>query len=266
MKIKKNINLKKYTTFKVGGPAKFFVEVKNKKDLESAVNWAKENNEQIFVMSGFQGMEDLYGIYGNVGGAVRGNAGAFAHEMADFVYQVEVYDLDKKTFQKLNKQELNFGYRTSIIKNNPNLVVWKVGLILDEASNEDIRNTKKKAFELINTRKNIHDPRPSAGSVFKNIKGEKYEEFIKANPNIDMPDIFREQKFVAAGWLVENSDLKGFKLRGAEVSDKHGNFVVNGGGAKAEDIVELVSLVKTKVRNKFGVQLQEEIQYVGFDS
>jgi UDP-N-acetylmuramate dehydrogenase len=314
MKIKKNVSLKKYTTFQIGGPAKFFVDVKNKKDLMSACEWAEKNKEKVFILSGgsnilvadsgfdglvikisnktfktvndeflacgaglalkdcikkawqkgFQGMEDLYGVYGSVGGAVRGNAGAFEHEMADFVDHIEVFDLEKKEFLILEKEKLDFDYRTSLIKNNKNIIIFNIYLKLEEANGQEIKKAKKKAFDLLIKRTNIHDPRPSAGSVFKNITDKKFDLFLEKNPKMDMPETFRKKKFVAVGWLTENSDLKGFQIRGAKLSEKHGNFVVNFDGAKAEDVIELISVIKTKVRNKFGVELQEEIQYVGF--
>jgi len=337
MQIQKNISLAKYTTFKIGGSAKFFVEVKERSELSEAIHWAEENNQKIFILSGGSnllisdngfdglvikidntdfkiiknnplsslrkqgsrpafhkipayagmtlnsikvgagwnlkqliekcwvedliGMKSLYGIYGSLGGAIRGNAGAFGSEISDFVESLEIFDTQSKQTKTLDKKDCDFVYRGSIIKDNPNLIILSATLKLTK-QNPDKEKTEAK--EMFVTRCSSQDTLPSAGCVFKNIKDEKFEEFIKDNPDTRLPDIFMERKAIPAAWLIEETGLKGKQIGSAKISDSHANFIVNTGSATAEQVLELISLIKMKVRNQFKVQLSEEIGLVGF--
>jgi len=306
MQIQKNIPLAKYTTFKIGGPAKFFVEVKEGSELPKSIHWAEENHQKIFTLSGgsnllvsdqgfsgldntdlsisddtvtagagwnlkkliekcweedLVGMKNLYGIYGSLGGALRGNAGAFGSEISDFVESLEVFDTKDKQTKILDKKDCGFVYRGSIIKDNPNLIILSATLKLTK-QNPDQEKTEAK--EIFIKRCSSQDTLPSAGCIFKNIKDERFEEFVQDNPNIKLPDIFIERESIPAAWLIEETSIKGKQIGGAKISDKHANFIVNTGGATAEQVLELISLIKMKVRNQFKVQLSEEIELVGF--
>ena len=89
-------------------------------------------------------------------------------------------------------------------------------------------------------------------------------ELAKLKECLDVPESFLKAKRLPAGWLIEQADLKGKKIGGAQVSDKHGNFLMNLGNATASDVLQLISLIKMKIRDAYGVQLEEEVQLLGF--
>ena len=327
MNIQKNIPLAPYTTFKIGGPARFFCEAKNENEILEALEFAKEKNLPVFVLGGgsnvlvsdkgfdgltikisnfkFQisnftvecsagvalgkavsesvkagltGLEWAAGIPGTIGGAVRGNAGAHGGCMADSVEGVRVlkisniqYPISNKIsnfkFQISNQDQIlnfksrdcKFGYRDSVFKHNPNLIILSVELKLKKG---DIAESEKKVQEILAKRKEKQPMEfPSSGSFFKNPIA-KDKKLIRQFET-DTGQKIRDNK-IPAPWLIEEVGLKGKKIGGAMVSEKHANFIVNTGDATAEDVIVLAAIIKTKVRNKFGIQLQEEVQMVGF--
>jgi len=308
-----NTSLKNYTTFKIGGPAKFFVEVENEKELKEANIWAKENSLPIFILGGGSnllvsdagfdglvirmnneklkmnndtvsagagvnlnslidyclknnliGLEGLIGIYGTLGGAVRGNAGAFGSQISDFVKNVFCFDVKKNEMINLTKEQCQFGYRESIFKNNPNLIIWSVDLKLSVGTGLDLSIAKKKIKEIQEKRWGSQPAEPSAGCVFKNIKTSEFENFLKNNPDIKLPEKFLENKVIPAAWLIEQSGLKGREVGGVKVSEKHANFIINTGSATAKDVIALINLIKNSVRDKFNLELEEEVEKIGF--
>ncbi|MDD5290303.1 MAG: UDP-N-acetylmuramate dehydrogenase [Patescibacteria group bacterium] len=310
LKIQQNISLKDFTTFKIGGEAKFFIEVENEDELKKACAWAKENSLPIFILGsgsnllisdgGFDGLvvrmkneklkmnndtisagagvnlnslidyclknnlvglEGLSGIYGTLGGAVRGNAGAFGASISDFVESVRVFDLSDFTFKNFSKDECQFGYRESIFKKNRNLVIWSVELKLISGDTTEAKNKSKK---IIEKRNQTQPSEPSAGCIFKNIKNAEFDNFLKNNPDINLSEKFLENKAVPAAWLIESCNLKGREVGGAKISDVHANFIVNTGLATAKDIIDLINLIKISVRAKFNLELEEEVEKIGF--
>lgn len=264
MQLQRNISLKKYTTFRIGGPAKYFWVAKNKKELIKAIKFAKKHKLPFFILGegsnvlvsdqGYQGLvikfqtpllskfvdkglEWAAGIPGTVGGAIRGNAGAFDGSMADVVKNVEVLDARSQKIKIFKNKDCKFGYRTSIFKKNPNLIIFSCELRFKPG---DKRKIKEKIEEHLNYRKARHPQQPSAGSIFKNPRSFSARE------------------------LIDRCDLGGKKIGRAQISKKHANFVVNLGGAKAKDVLALINLIKKEVKNKFGIKLEEEIQYLGF--
>jgi len=155
--------------------------------------------------------------------------------VGDFVKQVEVICLepDEVTLKVFDKSQCEFGYRDSIFKKNPNWIVSEV--VFEMLPCETSAESLQKMDEEWQARcaKQPLDM-PSAGCTFKNINFDNQEH------------------------------VKGMKIGGAMISDKHANFIVNFNNASADDIVQLISLVKTRVRNAYGVQIEEEIQYIGF--
>jgi UDP-N-acetylmuramate dehydrogenase len=162
---------------------------------------------------------------------------------------------------ELLRYELNecqFGYRDSIFKQVPGLIIWNVGFDLHPGDKAQI---EKDSMQYIAHRKIKHPPLgtlPSAGSVFKNPTVE--EKVLKLFE--EEREVKSRNSKVPAGWLIECCDLKGKKIGGAMVSEQQSNFIVNTGRASAKDILMLISIIKQKVRNSFGVQLQEEIHIV----
>ena len=179
--------------------------------------------------------EFLIGIPGSVGGAVKMNAGAYGWEFSDILSSIEVYNLVTKKIETLDKDDINFSYRSS--SNLENKVIISATLIGTEGDPDLIKSRLK---ENIKYRK---DTQPSAiynaGSVFKNT--DQY----------------------SAGELIDKADLKGFSIDGVKVSTKHANFFVASKGANSSSLYKLVNHVKEVVDSKFGVSLQKEILFVG---
>jgi UDP-N-acetylmuramate dehydrogenase len=312
LNIQQNIPLAPFTTFKIGGPAKFFCEVKNEEELLEALNYSKKNNLEIFVLGGgsnvlvsdegfdglvvklvtrnvkretrntelsiecwagdslasavrfsaensLTGLEWAAGIPGSVGGAIRGNAGAFRGEMKDCLEEIRVLDIQENEIRVLKKEDCQFSYRSSIFKQNPNLIILSCVIKLDKGDKAEIEN---KISEIIKKRT---EKQPqgmgSAGSTFMNPVVEN-QELIKRFEK-DTGLVCKDCK-IPAGWIIAEAGLSGKKMGQIQVSEKHANFVVNLGGGKASDVVMLTSYIKQQVRDQFGVDLKEETKYVGF--
>jgi UDP-N-acetylmuramate dehydrogenase len=310
LKIKQDIPLAPLTTFKIGGSAKFFVEIKNKDELVEAVKWAQENNEKFYVLAGgsnvlindkgidglvikmannnirvrgerlecgagaslaaavslaapegLAGLEWAVGIPGTIGGAVRGNAGAFGSSISDITETVEVFNAKKIQFYQFSRKDCEFNYRESVFKQDNNLLVWQAVFKLRAGRTAKI---KKGMEECLKRRGGGHPKLPSAGSIFKNVD---YDSLRQANAYLaqraEEDGVVHNNK-VPAGWLIDLLGLKGKTIGGAKVSLEHANFIVNTGKATAEDVIMLISYIKQQVRDRFGVQLYEEVQYLGF--
>jgi len=302
LKIKENVALKNYTTFKIGGNAKYFFEVKDKNELILATKMAKENSLPFFILGGgsnvlisdkgydglvikmqntdykildteiyveagvrlgkivnlsneaaLSGLEWMAGIPGTIGGAIRGNAGAFEGETKDIIKEVEFFDVKDGKIKIFKNKDCEFGYRNSIFKKNQNLIILSAVIQLKKGNKDDI---KEKAKKYITYRIERHPNNPSAGSLFKNYTGSK---LLKKYPETEK---FNKMGFIPAGWLIEKVGLKGFKIGGAQISEKHCNFIINTDNGKAKDVIDLINLVKEKVKNEFGIIIEEEIQYL----
>ncbi|MFH1188200.1 MAG: UDP-N-acetylmuramate dehydrogenase [bacterium] len=285
LNIQKNTKLAPHTTFRIGGPADFFVEIKNPDELVEAVLWAKEKKIKYFILGGgsnilfsddgyrglvikiaskrvelvknnliiadagvnlsqlvkfstdnnLSGLEWAAGIYGTLGGAIFGNAGANGGCMADIVEEVEIFDGKKiKIFKNKN---LDFKYRFSSIKKGSVIVSAKLKL-----KKGDKQTSEKLIKKYLKERSEKQPKGFCAGSIFKNPKSKKY---------------------ISAGWLIEQCGLKGLKIGQAQISEQHANFIINLGGAKASDVLGLIEKVKKEVEGKFGVKLREELNIIG---
>ncbi|MDD5433078.1 MAG: UDP-N-acetylmuramate dehydrogenase [Candidatus Pacebacteria bacterium] len=288
----KNVSLKEYTTFKVGGPAKYFFAAKNKDELASALQLAKEKKLDVFVFgggsnllmsdkgfkglvvkieisgmefsdskavvgggvclskfanavgkNGFTGFEWAIGIpQATVGGAVYGNAQAFGFRISDNIELVEVFD--RKTFKlkTFSKEQCKFTLKNSAFKKNKNLIVISVVFNLQKGNEAEI---KENVAKFLKHRKQSHPLNfPSAGSVF-------------VNPE-------KKGQVTPAGFLIEKAGLKGKKIGNAQISEKHANFIINLGGAKAKDVLALIRLAQKKVKENSKINLETEIQQIGF--
>jgi len=281
MKLKKNELLLKRTTFKVGGPAKYYCEPKSIEEIKKALLFAKAKKLKTFFLGngsnllisdkgfngmvikprmsravvsgesaavesgvtiaklvnllaekGLTGLEFMTGIPGSVGGSVAMNAGQGIRASGDQVIRVRA--LDRMGREKiLTKKQCAFGYRKSIFQKG-NLIITKVEFKLKKGNPKEIKETIKKLWRdrLI---KQPYDL-PSAGSVFKNPKG----------------------KF--AGRLIEEAGCKGMRVGDAQVSEKHANFIVNLGRARASEVIRLMKKVQQKVKGKFGIKLEPEVK------
>jgi len=188
--------------------------------------------------NGLSGLEELSGIPGTIGGAVYMNAGAYGGEISAILANVRAYDANSEKYIMLTADECAFGYRSSVFKEKPILILSAVFVLSpgDKAAIEAKmaeyarRRNEKQPVEL-----------PSAGSFFKRPEGDY------------------------AGRLIEAAGMKGARVGGAQVSLKHAGFIVNTGGATAHDVLTLAEEVKNKVLEQFGVILEKEPVVIGND-
>ncbi len=310
-KIKQNIPLASLTTFKIGGPAKFFVEVKSKEELSDAVEWAKTNKEKLFILAGgsnilindnginglvvkianndlrvkgeriecgagaslsaaaslaigknLTGLEWSIGIPGaTVGGAIKGNAEAFGAATADIVETVEIFNAKKLKFKTLSNRDCGFGYRASIFKERDEYIIWSAVLRLKKENPDIIQELVKQSIDF---RQQKYPKLPSAGSVFKNIPMKVIERQNPVLAEEVRQKLSSPFENVGAGLIIDMLGLKGKTIGGAKISLEHANHIVNTGKATAGDVVMLISYIKQQVRDKFGIQLNEEVRYFGF--
>lgn len=280
--------MQKHTTFHIGGPADCFLRIGNKEQLIRVQKYLMQVEMPFFILGngsnllvsdkgyrgivleigpkmsrievegdvitaqagalmsqvaraaldhGLTGLEFASGIPGTVGGGVVMNAGAYDGELSGVVAQVNVVNADGECME-LENDTMEFGYRTSIIKNSP-FTVTEVILKLRRGDREQIRAK----MEDLAARRREKQPLeyPSAGSTFKRPKG------------------------YFAGKLIMDAGLRGFRIGGAMVSEKHCGFVINTGNAAAEDVRDVICEVRKRVKERFNVELEPEILFMGFD-
>lgn len=284
LRICRNEPMKNHTGYGVGGPAKYYVSVNSFNDLRTVVDFAKEfslplkiigngtnvlfsdkgfdgvivsvkgltglfmKGERVFcacgvylkklvnfsVEQGYTGLEALSGVPATLGGAVVMNAGAFGHNISDYIVKVDV--LKDGKLCTLNKDECGFRYRGSRLLDRKEIVLSaEFSLPVCDCKFECLERVREYSIK----RKFNQPTGKTCGSVFKN------------------PDGF------SAGYLIEHSGLKGFSLGGASVSHKHCNFIVSSDDATANDVASLIKIIKEKVYKKYGIVLEEEIEYIG---
>ena len=181
------------------------------------------------------GLEFAFGIPGTIGGAVYMNAGAYNHQMNQVITATEYVDGEGQLCT-VEGDDHQFGYRTSCFKDTNHIIV-KTHLQLSPGKESEIFELMKQYTQARKEKQPLE--LPSAGSAFKRPEG------------------------FFAGKLIEDCGLKGRRVGGAEVSTKHAGFIVNVGGAKAKDVLDLVDIIKTEVLQKFGVELEPEIKFIG---
>ena len=276
--------LAKYTSFRIGGPADFYLEPVDKYDLIDIVRFFKKLDYRFMIIgkgsnllisdAGFRGaainleegmgivrteaerivadagvrlskfvdfciqhekagVEMLAGIPGTIGGAVIMNAGAYGGEISDHLVEVEIYRDDN--LQKVTKAEAGFSYRRSGFGRD---VILNASFVLPQG---DLTELLRRRRELL-LKRNQSQPLnlPNSGSMFKNPQG------------------------TFAAKLVEEARLKGKRIGGAQISERHGNFIVNHGGATAHNVLDLVTLARKKVFERTGVKLELEVKLIGF--
>jgi len=299
--VKLNEPLSKHTTFKIGGKAEFFVIVEDTENFVGLLQFLDNEGIDRFILGGgsnmlvsdeehpgvvikvntkkievtkngliadagcttvavanlsmkegFVGFEWGVGVPGTIGGAVRGNAGAMGGEMHQVVEKVEAY-VDGEVVE-LSSAECDFHYRHSIFKEK-NWIVLRVYLQLQKSESKD---GMKKALEYLQYRtKTQPQGFASTGCIFKNFE-IKNSDVLK----FDLPEEFKQKGKISAGWLIDKSGMKGAQIGQAKVSETHGNFIVNLGGANANDVLRLIEQIKERVYDTFGIEIEEEIQIV----
>lgn len=213
------------------------------------------------IAHGLTGLEWAGGLPGTVGGAVRGNAGAFGGETKDSVREVMSLDIasSEPTRIRRTNSECHFNYRTSIIKERDGKeIILSAVFALQRGNPDEIR---AKVQEKIQYRKDRHPMEyPNIGSVFKNVDWRLITEVHQKELSL----VVKRDPFpvVPTAYLISAVGLKGMTHGGAMISPKHPNFIVNMGNATANDVKELIQLVKMKVKEQFGVELEEEIMHL----
>lgn len=182
-----------------------------------------------------KGFEFAGGIPGTLGGATTMNAGAYGGEMRDIIKSAKVLNTEGEIIN-LSSEELEFGYRTSIIQIK-NYIVLEVKMEFKEGNYEEIAKTTKDLMETRKAKQPLH--LPSCGSVFKRPAGH------------------------FAGKLIEDSGLKGKKVGGAKISELHCGFIVNVDNATTSDVLNLIELIQKTVKSKFEIQLETEVKIIG---
>lgn len=305
MKLGKRVNLKDFSNFNIGGPARDFVRVENFGELVDTVKIAKQNNLPTFILGGgtnilwgddgfsgvvvqpalghievgnrrlsagsgvdmpklvsaavsrgMAGLEWAGGLPGSFGGAIFGNAGCFGGEIKDVIE--EVISMDMKTLEIIKRDcdECEFGYRTSVFKTSDTREVIIEATINLVPGNKIFLN--RSVEEKISYREAKHPLEyPNIGSIFKNVKVEGLpRSLVDPHRHVIKVDPF---PVIPAAYLIDKARLKGLNIGGAVVSPKHPNFIVNIGNARARDVLELINIVKEKVKDDFGIELVEEV-------
>ena len=288
MNIIENADMSRYCTYKAGGSARYLISVENIEELREALKMAKEKKLDSFILGrgsnvlvrdggydgiiirlsgeftliestqnvitagaaatnvevcvlardeGLSGIEFMHGIPGSIGGAVFMNAGAYGSEICDYVDEVTFMDEDYNVVAKPSK-DIDFGYRhTEFMDGGGIIISVKLRLtpssVYAVASKMDALLSKRTSKQPMNY--------PSCGSVFKRPSGGY------------------------AAKLIEDAGLKGASIGGAEVSTKHSGFIINKGGATANDITDLIKLVQKRVKKNSGIDLETEVRIIGKD-
>lgn len=206
--------------------------------------------------AGFSGLEWAIGIPGTVGGALVSNAGAYRGNIGPLVRRVRVWA--DGADQTVGPEWMEFSYRDSRLRRSGigRTVILSCRLHFATQGDPDTILSEAKIYQA--QRRDKQPYAPSAGSFFKNVVDKTLADSLPAlTPGMKAAGV------VPAGFLSEACGLKGLREGGAQVSDKHANFLINVGGATAEDLRRLAQRVKAVVRDRFGVVLEEEVLYVG---
>lgn len=213
--------------------------------------------------AGLRGFEWAIGVPGTIGGSVRGNAGCFGSEMKEVITALGVFNFSSGEIEEWSGEAAEFGYRESVFKRRPELVIISAVLRLqpgDAAAGEGLVRQY-----TLHRAKTQDIGSFSAGCIFKNIPWERRD--VDAQKLVSrFPELvpFRSGPAIPAGFLIDQAGLKGRKVGRAKISERHGNFFINTGGAKAEEVLILISIAKEHVRRRYGLLLEEEIHCIGF--
>ncbi len=211
------------------------IEEKSENEITVGASVFLPDLSRYFKENEFSNGEFLIGIPGTVGGAVKMNAGAYDWEFSDLIKYIECFDLNTSNIVKLNKDDINFSYRSS--QNLDNKIILSATLEIEKG---DIHKINNNLANFNKIRKNSQPPAIyNAGSVFKNTKD------------------------YTAGKLIDEAGLKGYEIDGVSVSEKHANFFIAKKEAKSLALYKLVQYVKQVIDNQFGIKLEEEIIFIG---
>jgi UDP-N-acetylmuramate dehydrogenase len=207
------------------------------------------------VAAGLEGLQTMTGIPGGLGGAVYGNAGAYGHSIQEIV--AEVHWTDGNGIYTFDNSACEFSYRESIFKRNKDWIVLSANLRFVAGNADDLARI---ATGIRTVRDEKYPPTMKcAGSIFKNLL------FSQLPPNVQRevpPKLVREGK-VPSAWFLEQADVKGIRIGDIQVATYHANLIYNDGAGTSADLVKVIGECKSRVRDRFGFDLEEEVQYVG---
>lgn len=280
--------MKKHTSFKIGGTADYFFKATTLEELQNIIKFAKIKELPITIIGNgsnllvtdkgirglvikidikklkiekkdefavievgagnklmalatkmkdeeLSGLEGLSGIPGSVGGAIVMNAGAYGKEMKDVVLSTTCMDKNGKLYTFSNEEQ-EFSYRNSIFQKKDYIII-ETKLKLEYGKKDEIKKRMEEYFKSRKEKQPIEYP--SAGSSFKRQEG------------------------IITAKLIDDVGLKGYKIGGAQVSEKHAGFIVNYNNATATDVINLIDYIKEKVYSKYGIKIEEEIKIIG---
>ncbi|MCU1336907.1 MAG: UDP-N-acetylmuramate dehydrogenase [Bryobacterales bacterium] len=211
------------------------------------------------VEAGLQGLHTMTGIPGWVGGAIYGNAGAYGHSIHEFVESVRFYDGStmSPTIREIGNDACEFQYRESVFKRHKDWIVLETTLRLPAGDPAELR---AKADGILKIRNEKYPPTMRcAGSIFKNLILAELPEAVRAQ----VPErVIREGK-VPSAYFLELAGAKGMVLGGVRVADYHANLIYNSGGGTSQQVRELIGTLKRSVKDRCGLLLEEEVQYLG---
>jgi UDP-N-acetylmuramate dehydrogenase len=204
-----------------------------------------------------KGTETMTGIPGSVGAAIYGNAGAYGHSIMERIHQVRFFDGER--VRVFDNAECRFQYRESIFKQRKEWVIFAAELQMETAPPEELRQV---ADEILRTRNQKYPPTMKcAGSIFKNLI---LSELPPSVAGLVPAKVIREGK-VPSAYFLEEVGAKGLRNGDIHVADYHANLIYNAGHGSAREVREIIADLKQRVQRRFGMQLEEEVQYVGFE-
>jgi len=207
------------------------------------------------IARGLKGLETLAGIPGWVGAAVYGNAGAYGHAIAERVVRVRFFD--GSAVRVFDNEDCEFRYRESVFKRHKDWIIFSTDLRLEPADAAVLRRTADDIVTVRNQKFPV--TMKCAGSIFKNLLVSELPPHAVAQ--VPVP-VVREGKIPAA-WFLEQVGAKGFVHGGIHVADYHANLIYNADGGSAAELCVVIAELKGRVRERFGIELEEEVQYVG---
>jgi len=206
------------------------------------------------IAHGLKGLETMTGIPGWVGGAVYGNAGAYGHSIHERVTSVRY--LEGECIHEIGKAACEFAYRESVFKRRKDWIVLSATLQLESADDNELRAT---ATGILKIRNEKYPPTMRcAGSIFKNLLWADLSAAVRAQ----VPAAVVREGKVPSAYFLEQAGAKGLVRGGVRVADYHANLIYNEGGGTARQVRELIADLKRRVHERFGLDLEEEVQYV----
>jgi UDP-N-acetylmuramate dehydrogenase len=208
------------------------------------------------VDQGLEGLQTMTGIPGSSGAAVYGNAGAYGHSIAEVVQSVKFFD--GATVREFDNAECEFHYRESIFKRRKEWIIFSASLLMKAGNAAELRAT---ADKILDTRNKKYPPTMKcAGSIFKNFL------FAELPPEVaaQVPSKAVIEGKVPSAWFLEQVGAKGMSRGDIHVADYHANLIFNAGQGTARDLTSIITELKDRVRAQWGIEVEEEVQYVGF--